>query len=172
VERIETARLRLEPLDASHADALYRIHLDPDVGRHLLRRPADRAEFDAAFAHMLAFGRTHGMWAPRDRASDGLIGRVGFFSFSEAQRPEVACLLARAHWGHGLGAEAVRAAVGWATRRHGWDEVVALARPQNAAAERLLASLGFERERLLDLAGGPAWLHRAALPLADTTRVR
>jgi RimJ/RimL family protein N-acetyltransferase len=157
---LETARLRLEPLAPEHADALRAIWSDPEVARFLISRPASTAEFDALFARNLEAGRRLGMWGLRERAGGALVGRVGFFAFGAAERPELAFLLARAVWGRGLAREATGAALAAGFGPLGFAEVVALARPANARALRLLASLGFAAEYRLRLGGEPADLYR------------
>jgi ribosomal-protein-alanine N-acetyltransferase len=167
VEPLRSARLRLEPLAPCHADALFALYADPEVARFLLTRPAGRVDFERVFAHSLAFGRTHGTWAVFADAT--LIGRVGFLAFSAAARPELAFLIARAWWGRGLGTEAARTALAWGFARHGWGECVALVRPANRAAQRVVARLGMRREGGLVYAGEPVDVHRvtrAELPAA------
>jgi RimJ/RimL family protein N-acetyltransferase len=83
---------------------------------------------------------------------------VGFFAFGERERPELAFLLARSHWGRGLATEAARAALAWGFGEGGFEECVALVRSANAGAIRVLAKLGMSREARLELGGPPAEL--------------
>ena len=157
---LETARLRLEPLAPGHAEALQAIWNDPEVARFLISRPASPAEQGALFARNLEAGRRFGMWAVRERASGSVVGRVGFFAFGERERPELAFLLARAAWGRGLGREAAGAALAAGFGALAFREVVALVRPANARALRVLEKLGFASECRLELGGEPADLQR------------
>ena len=156
---LTTARLLLDPLTASHADALYEIYSETAVRRFLITRPADRGEFDRLFDHALHFANSHGMWAVIDRATSAVIGRVGFFAFGAQRRPELAFLLAQRMWGHGLATEAAAAALRDGFARHGWHEIVALVRPENAAAIRVLGKLGMESEQRCTVAGEPVVIY-------------
>jgi RimJ/RimL family protein N-acetyltransferase len=157
--RLETPRLILEPLAPEHAPALRAIWCDPEVARFLISRPTSPAELDEVFARNLEAGRRFGMWALRERTGPALLGRVGFFAFGAGERPELAFLLARGAWGRGLAREAAAAALG-AGFGTGFREVVALVRPENARALRVLAALGFLPEERTLLKGEPVELHR------------
>jgi len=169
---IETARLRLVPLAPEHADALHEVYRDPAVRRFLVSRPTSREDFERIFARALECGRTLGMWAIFPRDGDQLLGRCGFYSFSERARPELAILLASEAWGRGLASEAAGACLRFAFEERGWSEVVALVRPGNAPALRVLHKLGMSPEATLELAGEPAQLHRMTRAGLARTTVR
>ena len=167
---LETARLRLLPLAPEHAEALRAIWGAPEVARFLISQPSSPAEVDALFARNLEAARRFGSWAVRERASGGVIGRVGFFAFGEGERPELAFLLARPAWGRGLATEAARAALSAGFGALAFREVVALVRPGNARAIRVLTSLGFASESRLLRGGAPADLYRVdAARFGETT---
>jgi [ribosomal protein S5]-alanine N-acetyltransferase len=168
--RLDTARLVLEPLAPSHAEALYSVYQEPAVSRFLITRPRSRAEFDEILHRTLAFGRSHGMWAVLRKGEPTLIGRVGFFAFGEAGRPELAFLLSSSAWGRGYATEACRAALHRALSAHPWAEVVAVVRPANTLAERVVQKLGFSPEREVELEGEPAVLFRTARSQVDASR--
>lgn len=157
---LETARLRLVPLAPGHADALHEIYRDPSVRRFLISRSDSRADFENIFARALECSRTLGMWAILPRDEDRLLGRCGFYAFSERARPELAILLAREAWGRGLASEAARACLRFAFEERDFSEVIAVVRPGNAPALRLLSKLGMSPEATIELAGEPAALHR------------
>jgi RimJ/RimL family protein N-acetyltransferase len=138
--------------------------MDPEVARHLLSRPATDAAFRDLFARNLAAAVRHGMWAVCERDSGRAIGRVGFFEFGEARRPELAFLLARAHWGRGLATESARAALAFGFAERGFAEVVALVRAGHAGAIRVLEKLGMAREGREEVAGAAAELFRVDAP--------
>lgn len=157
---LETDRLTLEPLSAAHAEPLYAIYRQPGVGRFLITRPTTRHEFERVFARALQFEASHGMWAIVDKASAAIVGRIGFFAFGETARPELAFLLAKSHWGRGLATEASRTCLWQAFERRAWEEVIALVRPENSAAIRVLDKLRLTPERTLTLATQPAILYQ------------
>ena len=168
---LETPRLLLVPLAPAHADAVYAIYREPAVRRFLVTRPATRAEFDRVFEHALQFRDTHGMWAVIERASASLVGRVGFFAFGEAARPELAVLLSERSWCRGLATEAASACVAFGFAERGWPEIVAVVRPANAAALRVLAKVGMRLEQEIVLGSEPVEIHRIGSgerrPVAD-----
>lgn len=157
---VTTTRLRLEPLAPDHLESLYQIYQEPAVGRFLITRPADRAEFERVFQHALSFGASHGMWAIYARPANELIGRVGFFAFGAERRPELAFLLSARFWGRGLATEASRAALDFGFSTHGWPECVALVRPENRAALRVCTKLGMQFEIDVELGGTAARLYQ------------
>lgn len=146
---LEAERVRLEPLDRAHADALFGIYSEPEVARYLLTRPSSREEFDAVFRHALAARDSHGMWAVVRRDDAAVLGRVGFYAFGDAERPELAFLLSRSAWGSGLATEACRRALRYALDAHPWSEVVAVVHPDNAAAIRVLEKCAFSPDHVL-----------------------
>jgi ribosomal-protein-alanine N-acetyltransferase len=159
---LETVRLRLEPLSAAHADALYAIYREPAVRRFLITCPTTRADFDRIFARALECQATHGMWAITDAATGTLLGRIGYFAFGDLARPELAFLLAEASWGRGLATEAGSACLCHAFEHRPWNEVVAVVRPGNAAAIRVLGKLHLRPEQTVMLGDQPATLYQVS----------
>jgi ribosomal-protein-alanine N-acetyltransferase len=157
---IETLRLRLEPLCPVHAEALYAIYTEPAVRRFLITRPNSPADFDRIFDQALQFAESHGMWAVTRNPTREIIGRVGFFAFGPSARPELVFLLSEASWGHGFATEAASAALRWAFLRRDWSEAIALVRPGNLAAMRVLAKLGMLREQAVVVGGLEAFLYQ------------
>lgn len=168
MKTIETARLQLKPLSPRHADALYSIYSEPAVGRFLISRPESRQEFDAMFARALDWSRTHGMWAVCHKPGLGLIGRVGFLPFGETTRPELAFLLSECFWGRGLATEACVACLTYGFEERCWPEIVAVVRPENHAAIRVVTKLGMSTEGPITLGGAPAVVYQ----VDRATRVR
>jgi ribosomal-protein-alanine N-acetyltransferase len=157
---LDTPRLRLDPLSPSHADALYSIYCEPEVRRFLITCPSTRAEFAHVFDRTLRFGETHGVWAIVDPISAATIGRIGFFTFGELARPEIAFLLSRTCWGRGLATEAAVAAMTYGFAHHDWVEVVGIVRTANVPAIRVLAKLGMQPEGEIEFGSGPAVVQR------------
>jgi len=160
MEPIETARMRLDPLSSRHTDDLYRIYSEPAVARFLITRPRSPTHFHEIFQRMLDFGRTLGMWALIHKDGGRLMGRCGFFAFSQQARPEFAILLSQAWWGRGFGTEAGRACLEQAFQNRGWPEVVAVVRPANTRAIRVLLKLGMQTEREIEIESEPAVVYR------------
>ena len=164
MEPLRTLRLQLEPLAPKHESALFSLYRDPLVRRHLLTRPLSRSDFRRTFDLALAASRCRGMWVVLGPNGPAPIGRVGFFAYSTARRPELAFLLGRRWWGQGYATEACIAAIRWASQRHKWPECVALVRPSNLGAGRVCFKLGMRPEESLRIAGGPVRLQRLDMP--------
>lgn len=169
---LDTPRLRLVPLAANHAEALYRVYTEHAVADFLFSRPRSPDEFATIFDRSLQFGESHGMWAVVSREDESLVGRVGFFAFGEVERPELAFLLSRSAWGRGLATEACAWALEHALHSHSWREVVALVRPTNTAAVRVVEKLGFSPESDLMLNGDMAQLYQASRGRLEACRTR
>ena len=160
MQRIETRRLTLDPLAPEHADDLYRIYSEPAVARFLITRPRSPTDFHEIFQRMLDFGRTLGMWALIHKEHGSLMGRCGFFAFSNEARPEFAVLLSQAWWGRGFATEVGRACLEHALQTRGWPEVVAVVRPVNAGAIHVLVKLGMEADEQIEIESEPAVVYR------------
>lgn len=160
--RLQTQRLILEPLAPEHGEALFRIYRDPLVARFLISRPRSREEFLELFDRALRFGQSHGMWAVIPEEGGSVVGRLGFFEFGPLARPELAFLLSASVWGRGYATEACQGVLRHALGVQPWREVVAVVRPGNGPAIRVLRKLGLSAEAEIALAGEPAVLYGAA----------
>jgi RimJ/RimL family protein N-acetyltransferase len=167
---LATPRLRLRPLVPADLDRLTEIWTDPEVSRLLLMPPRTRAEVAERLAAMIEHGRQFGMWALELRATGELIGRCGFYPYAgegrlgEAIEPELAYLLARAHWGVGLASEAAHAALDGLFERHQPARAVALVRPEHAASRRVLEKVGMREARHVLVRGVEVALYATAVP--------
>ncbi|MBM3490553.1 MAG: GNAT family N-acetyltransferase [Alphaproteobacteria bacterium] len=167
---IDTPRLRLLPLDEADREPLARLFADPEVTRFLPQLAA--ANLDAARAlasqrieRYAAQWRTQGLapWALRLRQDGALVGWCGLRATPEFDAVEMVWLVARAHWGRGLAAEAARAALDYGFMRRGLPRLIALILPGNSASVRLAERLGMRYERHVPvnyLGGGAAQLFR------------
>jgi ribosomal-protein-alanine N-acetyltransferase len=162
VRELETTRLRLRPLTVGDRDALYTIYAEPEVSRNLITRPQSIEEFHQPFDQMLELSSTLGMWAIMHKGDDRLIGRCGYYPFSEPPvgTPELAYLLSRAYWGLGLATETARRCLDFAFSEQAWPEVVAMVRLGNAASARVLRKVGMELLRRIEVRGISADLYR------------
>ena len=148
MHEIETARLRLRQFTTADLAGLARIVADPDVMRYLGRVPGPLttgeagAFLDSVIAHWARHGI--GRWAVVERAGGRLIGCAGFRSHEGAA--ELNYLLDKPFWGAGLATEIARACLGHGFGAHGFDLIVAFARPANAASRRVLEKAGLRRE--------------------------
>jgi RimJ/RimL family protein N-acetyltransferase len=148
---IETPRLRLDPLGADDAPALFAYRSDPEVARYQGWRPEAEAEAADFIARQVerAFGRPDG-WnqlAIRLRDTGELIGDLGIHFPPETEDPiEFGVSLRPEFQGHGYAREAMGTAVDHAFRRWGYRRVVASVDPRNAASMALCRALGLRQE--------------------------
>jgi ribosomal-protein-alanine N-acetyltransferase len=127
----------------------------------------------------------YGLWATVLRETGELIGRCGLLPWRAVQEPageltiraadevpadgatyetEVAYLLARPHWGHGLATEAARAIVDHAFGAMRLPRLICLFEPENLASRRVAEHVGFAFEREVLIDGERLPMHALAAP--------
>ena len=84
----------------------------------------------------------YGLWAVEARATGELLGRSGLQYLPETDEVEIDFILARDHWGRGLGTEAGRAGVSFGFNEVGLVSIVGIVHPENVASRRVLQKLG------------------------------
>lgn len=97
--------------------------------------------------------RGYGQWAIEERASGRFIGRAGIINPAEWPGPEVGYLLGKDWWGHGFATEAARAAMDWGFGQVGFDDLISLIDPANAASVAVATRLGETLRGETDLLG-------------------
>lgn len=148
---VETERLILRRHDLDDVDASAEMWADPAVVRYIGGKPSTRQQ---VWARILSYAghwsyKNFGYWAIEERATGAFVGEVGFADFKRdviaAMRgvPEMGwALVSRVH-GRGLGAEAVRAALGWGDANLESPRTVCLIDGGNAASLRIAEKCGF-----------------------------
>ena len=149
---LDTPHLHLRPLATADAEALFRLHADPQVMRYLSTPPwtslaqaeamitADLEALPAGQHLRLAMTRVDGT----DRA---LVGTCSLFNFQKtSRRAEIGYALARPQWGAGLMNEALRAVVAHAFGELQLNRLEADIDPRNTASAKSLLRLGFAKE--------------------------
>lgn len=152
---LETERLVLEPLGASHSEGMFELWSSPEVCRYSgeaadwsgnpLRLPAATAEVSDAiidfFERHAAAGNGF-RWAAIEAGSGAFIGAIGYNALgSEA---ELAYHQVPRFWGYGFMREACETALQWA-EGEGTRMVVAFVEAENVRSVSLVAQLGFRR---------------------------
>lgn len=99
--------------------------------------------------------RGYGLWAIEERESGLVIGRAGLINPVDWPGPEVGYLLGRDWWGRGYATEAARAAMDWGFRTIGFERLLSLIDPENAASIAVAERLGETLRGDTDL-----WGHR------------
>lgn len=151
---IESARVRLEPLDGRHAALLFEALQEPAIYYWIsMRPPADPAQLAArwtrvAQAPLVGVDVFDFGWAVQRRADGAWIGKLDAEVTAAGVATNVGYLFAPAFWGQGLASEAV-AALSAHLRRHGVLEQRATVTVGNAASCRVLERAGFVHERVI-----------------------
>lgn len=150
-ERIETARLVLQPPRTTDFEAIFaRYASDPDVTRFLAwPRHRSLADTQAFLAFSEAeWGRWQaGPYLLRSRADGTLLGSTGL-AFETPYRASTGYVLARDAWGKGYATEALQAMVETA-RMVGIRRLYAICHTEHRASWRVLEKCGFLREGVL-----------------------
>jgi RimJ/RimL family protein N-acetyltransferase len=145
--------------------ALTALHSDPEVMRYLRpggepeTRPRQAWEYIAMMmGHWLLKG--YGKWAMADRATDRLIGRVGFFDAPhEWPGLELGWTISRELWGKGYATEAARVALDWGFETMDTDEIISAINPANAPSIRVAERLGERYVRDDVMQGAPCRIY-------------
>jgi [ribosomal protein S5]-alanine N-acetyltransferase len=166
IEHVETSRLVLERLRDDHGEELFKLLLDPRVGRTLWPGQGPPTELDALaglaskIEHWERYG--FGLWLARDRATGEMVGRGGlqhtYVSYLAAVEAAWAILPER--WGEGLGTELAGAAVEAGLGELRLPEIVAFTLPDNIASRRVMEKTGFRYDCEIVHAGLPHVLYR------------
>jgi len=142
---LETTRLILEPQLASHATEMFVVLGDPAIYEFENEPPRSlgwlRDRFTKLESRRSGDGRQHWLnWVVRLRGA-GLIGYVQATVLPDA-RAMIAYELNSAHWGHGLGHEAVAAMIDELVAKYEVHTVAAVFKGRNHRSRRLLQRLG------------------------------
>lgn len=155
---LTTDRLGFRALTPEDAPALASIYADVEVMQYLAAGTTRTLEETQAEIehHMECYERDgYGLWATVLLETGELIGRCGLlrWQIEGAQEVEVAYLLDRAHWGHGLGTEAAEATRDWAFAQPSPGRLISLAYPSTKASARVAEKIGMRFEREVEIFG-------------------
>lgn len=150
---LHTERLRLRPLAATDAGALFAMFSDPEVMRYWSCAPwtsiAQADDYIAGAGEGLANGAMLRLGI-EVAATGELAGQAALYHFDEQNRRcDVGYALRRSHWGEGYLGEALEALLEHGFAELGLNRVEADVDPRNAASAKSLLQLGFRHEGLL-----------------------
>ena len=131
----------------SDLDSLAALFADPDVMRYVGNgQPSDRSEAQKALTSIVAHWARHGFgrWAIEDKQSNEFLGYGGLRSL--AGTPEVVYHFAKRYWGKGFATETARASLEFGFNQRGFDRIVAIAKPKNAASIHVMEKVGMHFE--------------------------
>lgn len=148
---ILTRRLRLSPLTASDAPAMYEYRSDPEICRYQSFEPGSLEEVEDLIEGQqhTAFD-TAGTWfqfAVRQREDGGLVGDIGtHFLAGDPRQVEIGFTVSPKYQGRGYGTEAVNGVLGHLFGPLGKHRVFASVDPENKSSIALLKRVGMRQE--------------------------
>ena len=166
---LETHRLILRRLLPSDLASLFALYSDPEVRRYFpegtLTCEETREELDW-FLGGHPDNPHLGLWATIRRETNQFIRRCGLLPWLIDGRPEVeaAYMLAKEHWGHGLGTEAAHGILRYGFERLQLARLICLIDRDNQASIKVAMKIGmtFEKEGMDDK--GPYLLYARNRP--------
>ena len=129
-------------------DNLATLLASPDVMRYVEDgQPKNRNVAEKALNSIIAHWQREGFgrWAVEERTTGQFIGFGGLRSLHGT--PEVVFHMRPTHWGKGYGTELGKAALNYGFNERGFDRIVAIAKPDNAASIHVLDKLGMKFQR-------------------------
>lgn len=144
---LNTERLVLRPMVVEDADAMWHVYSDVDLMTYWSSAPHETIEQTRAYVAENAKMDPFLSWAITEDGGEAL-GHVNFLE-KRSGVGEIGYSLRRSHWGLGYAREAVAALIGHGFGERGYRKIVADTDPDNAASNRLLEALGFQREGYL-----------------------
>jgi len=150
-EGIETARLRLRPMVAGDAQAVFETYAqDEQVTRFLTWQPHTAIDETRRYLQACEIAWREGTafpWALLRKSDDKLIGSVELRI--DQHKAEIGYVLARPFWGQGYASEAARVLVDWAYAHPAIYRVWASCDAENMASARVLEKAGLVFEGCL-----------------------
>ncbi|MEO5866122.1 MAG: GNAT family N-acetyltransferase [Sphingomonas sp.] len=143
---LRSERLTLRPLSLDDAEAMHLIYADPETV--LFSSHASHSSFDETVDRLTKAveSTTWRSWAVTLANANDAIGVVVANERRQGRVFEIGYTLARSHWGHGYGSEAVTRLITHLFVDESARRIFADTDPDNIASNRLLERLGFSRE--------------------------
>ena len=140
---IETARLRLRPVQLEDFDSFAEFCADPDAAR-FVGGPQVRSAAWRSFMTMAGAWHLQGvsMFSVLLRDTGAWIGRIGPWCPEGWPGTEIGWGILPRFWGQGFATEAARASITWAFDELGWDDVIHIIDPSNVASVGVAQRLG------------------------------
>lgn len=130
-------------------DALAALCANPDVMRYVGHSVRTREETETELHRMMAHWQAHGfsIWKLVEKETGGFVGRAGLIYLDNTPEIEVGYALDCPFWGRGLATEAARVSLQFGVDTLGLERIVAIARPENLASQRVMQKLGMTYEK-------------------------
>jgi len=154
---IETERLVIRTFDSGDVDSMTGVYGDPEVMRYVCLGILDRRGTAELLDQYQRTQDDHGFstWAVVEKASEAVIGDVGFGLYAPTGEPELGYTLASAAWGRGYALEAAGASVEAAFEHLPHRRLVAKIEPENERSLRVAQRLGMRPVESVEVDGRP-----------------
>ena len=161
---LETERLILRRLTMDDADALFALYRDPEVRKYFPEGTLTYEETKEELAWIIDvyYGQCGwGLWATIHKQTGEFIGRCGLLPWTLDGRKEVevAYMLAREYWVHGLATEAAQVIAQYAFDQLQLSRLICLIDHENRASQAVATKIGMRLEKEVDDGKGPALLY-------------
>ena len=149
-DELETDRLKLRMWRESDLDAYADMCADPLVMRYLgpgkvMTRPESWRSMAVFIGHWHMRGYSH--WAVEEKATQKMIGRIGFLNPEGWPGFEIGWTLARHAWGKGYATEGAKVALQYAFKQLDQPHVISLIHPDNVPSMKVAERIGEKFER-------------------------
>ena len=148
MREIETARLYLRQFTPEDLDDLYRIYSDPEIMKYLTGVRTREATETAIHTMLKRWEENNfGMWALVHKRDRKMIGRCGLGFLDNTPEVELGYALDKVYWNQGLATEASFASLNYGFQILKLERIVAIARPENIASQRVIQKVGMKYEK-------------------------
>jgi RimJ/RimL family protein N-acetyltransferase len=160
-----TERLRLVPINASHASKLWELHQDEGIVRWFLMNREQALRFAERMES--SWSRGVGKWLAYEESTGAFIGRGGpsWATLEGVEYVEIGWALRKEFWGRGYATEIRRAGLDHAFSVQGVEQVVSFTEIHNARSRAVMERLGMRYVRQIlrpGLIAGSATVHEEA----------
>ncbi len=146
---LETPRLILRPRGLGDLEANMAMDMDPRVHRYIYGdTPPDPEAHSRRLRGQIEgdWPARGGLWVVEERATPGFLGWCALVPLEDSGFVEIGYRYVPDAWGRGIATEAARAVFDHGFRVLGFDPIVAVSHPQNAASHRVLLKIGLRRQ--------------------------
>ncbi|MCU0540669.1 MAG: GNAT family N-acetyltransferase [Oscillatoriaceae cyanobacterium Prado104] len=149
MQELETARLYLRQFTPDDLDDLYRIYSDSEIMKHLGKGVLTKEETQNRLYAILETWKQNnfGIWALLHKIDNRFIGRCGLVFLDKTPEVELGYILDKHYWNRGLATEASLASLHYGFDILKLEKIVAVARPENLASQRVMQKVGMKYEK-------------------------
>lgn len=164
---LETERLLLRHMVPEDLDELYALYRDPEMRKYFPDGVLTREQTQEELEWFLNGHPEHpelGLWTTIYKPENKFVGRCGLlpWTIDGQYEVEVAYMIAKTHWGKGLGGEAAQAIVNYAFEVLKRPRIIAMMFPENKASIKTADHCGLRFEKEMVDEFGPYLIYAKA----------